>query len=108
MGVWMLRSPEAAKAKGGPPEAMVGAFFIVFGAMFILTAWTLAGCLVFAGRSLTQRRRRTFCLVTAGVTALMCMPFGTVLGVLTLMVLLRPSVREAFEASSSPATDHAG
>ncbi len=36
--------------------------------------------------------------VAAGVTAAMCMPFGTVLGVFTILVLARPAVKAAFEA----------
>jgi hypothetical protein len=60
-------------------------------------AWTMAALLVVAGRNIAARRRRTFCLVVAGIVAILCMPFGTILGVLTLVVLLRPSVRAAFE-----------
>jgi hypothetical protein len=99
MGIWMLRSPEVTKAKDGPPAALFAGFFIAFALVWILTSWALAACLVIAGRSLSQRRRRTFCLVVAGVAALMCMPFGTVLGVFTIIVLLRPSVRDAFEGA---------
>jgi hypothetical protein len=100
MGIWMLTSPEMQKAKDGPPAALFGAFFIGFALLWMLTAWSLAGLLVVAGRSLAQRRRRILCLVTAGLAAVMCMPFGTVLGVFTIIVLMRPSVREAFEAST--------
>ena len=99
MGIWLLTSPEMQKAKDGPPAALFGAFFIGFALLWMLTAWSLAGLLVVAGRSLAQRRRRTLCFVAAGLAAVMCMPFGTVLGVFTIIVLMRPSVREAFEAS---------
>lgn len=51
--------------------------------------------MILAGRALAQRRRYTFCLVIAGV-ACMFMPFGTVLGVFTIIVLLRDSVKELF------------
>jgi hypothetical protein len=100
MGVWMLTSPAMEKAKDGPPEALFGALFIAFALLWMLTAWSLAGLLVVAARSLAQRRRRTLCLVAAGLEAVMCMPLGTVLGVFTIIVLMRPSVREAFEAST--------
>jgi hypothetical protein len=82
--------------QGGPP-AFLGWFFVVFASALMLFGWTAALCLVVAGRSLAQRRRYVFCLVVAGVTAVMCMPFGTVLGVLTIVVLIRPSVKVAFE-----------
>jgi hypothetical protein len=102
MGIWLMTSPEVAKAKDGPPAAWFGAFFVVFALGWMLTSWALAGCLVFAGRSLAQRRRRTFCLVVAALAAMMCMPFGTVLGVFTIIVLLRPTVRDAFEPTPGP------
>ncbi len=81
------------------PGALVGGFFMLFAAAWILIGWTLVLCLVVAGRSLAQRKRHMFCLVVAGVEAVMCVPFGTVLGVFTIIVLLRPSVKAAFGAS---------
>ena len=63
----------------------------VAGAM-IVAMWSLAVVLVWAGRCLQEKRRPTFCLVVAGLECLM-MPFGTVLGVFTIIVLMRPSVR---------------
>ena len=40
-----------------------------------------------------------FCVVTAGVMCAFA-PFGTVLGVFTLLVLHRPAVKAAFAAST--------
>jgi hypothetical protein len=109
MGIWMLRSPEMAKGKDGPPAVLFAGLFIVFALVWILTSWALAASLVVAGRSLAQRRRRTYCLVVAAVAAMMCMPFGTILGVLTIIVLLRPTVRDAFEgAGTSPTQGSVG
>ena len=51
---------------------------------------------VLAGRNLARRRRYLFCQVVAGVGC-MFMPFGTVLGVFTLVVLSRPAVRNLFQ-----------
>ena len=73
---------------------------MVFAGLFILAGWIFAGCLIAAGRHLQQRRRHTFCLVMAAV-ACMFMPFGTVLGVFSIIVLIRPSVKELF----SPGTE---
>jgi hypothetical protein len=41
-----------------------------------------------------------FCLVMASITC-MFMPFGTVLGVFTLIVLMRPSVKPLFEGQAA-------
>jgi hypothetical protein len=97
IGIWMLASPEAQQGKDGAPPAIVASMFIGFALVWMLAAWTMAALLVVAGRNIAARRRRTFCLVVAAVIAVLCMPFGTILGVFSLVVLLRPSVRAAFD-----------
>jgi hypothetical protein len=84
-----------------PQLGAVGGFFMVFAGAFILCGWAFAVCLALAGRYLSEHRRYTFCLVMAAI-ACMFMPFGTVLGVFTIIVLVRPSVKELFfpEAAS--------
>lgn len=91
----------AERDKDGPPAA-VGMIFIAVAAIFILGGWTLAAGIAYAGKSLAERQRHTFCLVVAGVVAATCIPLGTVLGVLTIIVLLRPAVKAAFGVA--PAT----
>ena len=95
MGLAMIVAPEKWGMKT-PEEGMVGWFFVAFASVFILFGWTLAACVAFAGRSLGQRRRYVFCMVVAALSCVMCMPFGTVLGVFTIVVLLRPQVKTAF------------
>ncbi len=80
---------------------MLGLFFMVFAGLFILAGWTFAAALFIAGRKLAGRRSYTFCLVMAGI-ACVFMPFGTVLGVFTILVLMRPSVKELFGVEDSP------
>jgi hypothetical protein len=91
----VLEGPGAAPPNGPPPE-IFGWFFVGVGALCLLFYWGLAAGLVLAGRYMSQRRRRTFCMVAAGFSCLF-QPLGLVLGVFTFLVLLRPSVREAFE-----------
>jgi hypothetical protein len=66
------------------------------GSLALLLGWTMAALTAVAGRSLTRRRRYTFCLVIAGLLCLW-MPFGTILGVFTLITLTKPPVRAQFE-----------
>lgn len=87
--------PMESDAPGAPDPALFGWFFVAFAAFFILCGLTLAGFMAYAGRCIAQRRRHLLCLVVAGISC-MFMPFGTVLGVFTLVVLLRPSVKVAF------------
>jgi hypothetical protein len=80
---------------GEPMFPVVGWFVAALAGGLMLAGLAFAVCLVIAGRSLMQRRRYTFCLVIAGLSC-MAAPFGTVLGVFTILVLVRPSVRELF------------
>jgi hypothetical protein len=82
-------------AKDPFPLALMGWFFIVFASCFILCGLTFATCLFLAGRYLQKRKHYTFCLVMAGV-ACMFMPFGTVLGVFTIVVLVKEDVKAMF------------
>jgi hypothetical protein len=54
-----------------------------------------------AGRFLTQKKHRIFCIVMASIHCLHA-PLGTLLGVFTLIVLLRPSVRMLFDDAPPP------
>jgi hypothetical protein len=79
---------------GGPPEAF-GWLFVAVGATLITLAWGLAAAMVLCGRNLVVRRAYMYCLIVAGVECVL-MPIGTVLGVFSIIVLMRPSVRRAF------------
>ena len=81
--------------KGTPPPAFFGWLFIVIPAIFILCGLTMAIGVAIAGRRLSQNRSYMYCLVIAGIEC-MFMPFGTVLGVFTIIVLMRTTVKERF------------
>ena len=81
---------------GGPPPAifftLLKFFYLVFGTWFLIS-----GILnVISGLCLRVHKHRTFSLVVAGINCLH-LPLGTVLGVFTIIVLLRGSVRELYE-----------
>jgi len=82
------------------PLPLFGLFFVIFPAAIILVGWALAAAIVMTGYFLSQRRRYTFCLVVAGVECIF-MPFGTVLGVFTIIVLVRPAVKAMFQAQTT-------
>jgi hypothetical protein len=86
---------------GEPTPELFGWLFMLAGAAFVLFGWTLAVCIFLAGRNLVKRRRYLFCLIVAGVMAATCMPFGTVLGVFTIIVLMRPTVKTEFGVAST-------
>ncbi len=76
-------------------------FFNVFRYFYLLFAgWGMASIIgnLIAGYCLRQQRDRTFCLIVAGFNCIN-FPFGTALGVFSLIVLVRESVRLKFEVS---------
>lgn len=95
VGLFMVLAPEKMAGGGGHP-AFAGWLFIAIATFLMAIGWTLAGCLFTAARALERRRRYLFCLVVAAVTAALCVPLGTVLGVFTIVVLMRPPVKAAF------------
>ncbi len=87
-----------------PGEAQIFGFgLMVFAGLFILSGWAMAVAVLFAGRSLAKRTRYTYCLVVAGIECVF-MPFGTVLGVFTIVVLMRESVKALFNVHGSADT----
>jgi hypothetical protein len=105
IGLGLVFAPEwMGEGEENPlPAQLMGGFFALFAGAWILAGLTMAACLVIAGRALAQRKRRTFCLVIAGLTAATCMPLGTVLGVFTIVVLSRPSVVGLFATEAAKA-----
>ncbi|MFT3831668.1 MAG: hypothetical protein QM691_18385 [Opitutaceae bacterium] len=97
LGLFFILAPTSLAGSGQPPPpAFLGWIFVVFASCFILAGWAFAACVIYAGRCLARRRRLLFCQVMAGIACIF-MPFGTVLGVFTLIVLMRPSVKPLFE-----------
>ena len=94
MGVGMLTG--GFDGPTTPQEGRIfGWFFIAMGSAFLLAGLTFSACLAFAGRSLARREHYTFCFVMAAVACAL-FPFGTILGVFTIIVLQKQPVRELF------------
>ena len=83
------------------PPAFVGWLLSCIAGVLFLLGGTYAVCLVIAGRSLARHRNWVFCMVIAGISCTF-MPVGTVLGVFTMVVLNKPSVRALFEGRPGP------
>lgn len=81
--------------KGGPPPALFGYLFMLMGGVFVLIGWAAAVCTFISGRFLAQRRKRMFSFVVAAFLC-MFMPFGTVLGIFTIIVLSKESVQRLY------------
>ena len=97
IGIIFLAAPEAFEGPNGfgPPPMLFGLLFTIVPAAIILAGWTLAICVFLGGRFIARRTHYTWCLVVAGISCIF-MPLGTLLGVFTIVVLLRPSVKAMF------------
>ena len=65
-----------------------GVWFVASGVLNLISGWCIRA-----------KRNRTFSMVVAGINCLH-LPLGTVLGVFTIIVLLRDSVRELYEGDA--------
>lgn len=97
IGIAMLCG--AFEGKDAPPR-FVGLIFVIFPSLLIIASWTLAGFMVTAGVKLKRHVSRTFCLVIAAIECII-MPFGTILGVFTIVLLMKDSVKALFEGQKA-------
>lgn len=100
-GLVFIFAPEKFEGGEETPPALFGWIFVIVAATIMLIGWLFAACIVATGRFLAKRKHHTFCLVMGGVECLF-MPIGTVLGVFTIIVLMRESVKRMFVAVQSP------
>jgi len=92
MGVMIIRGAMPfPTTPPGPPPTTMGYIFVLMGSLAVFFGWSSGILTILSGRAIASRRRRVFSLVMAGVNCV-SFPFGTLLGVFTFIVLLRPSV----------------
>ena len=100
MGVVFITAPPPPGG-GAPRPPALGWFFVIFSGAALLLGWTWAACLMIAGWFLGRRQHYMFCMIL-GCSALLFQPLGTILGVFTIIVLIRPSVKRLFETGGLP------
>jgi hypothetical protein len=97
LGLSLLLHPSwLAASSGQTPPPFFGYFLMLVGGAAVLSGWITGGLQIYSGRMLQQHKRRLFSTVVA---ALSCasVPMGTALGVFTLIVLARPSVKQLYQ-----------
>ena len=95
IGIMFITSPPPTPPGQPPPPTEFGWFFICIGGSVTLIGWIMAFFVALGGRFLGRRQHWVFCLVVACVVCLN-MPLGTLLGVFTIIVLVRPTVKDLF------------
>lgn len=81
--------------KNSPPPA-AGWLFIGLALIFILSGTILTVCTFLTGKYLKQQTNYVFCFIIAAVNCATT-PIGLILGILTIIVLLRDSVKGLFD-----------
>ena len=99
MGAVIAHAP--ASPTQGPPHEFVVWLFGLLGVGIFSILITIGVLKFFTYRFLAQRRSRTFCMVVAGLNCL-AVPYGTLLGIFTFVVLTRPSVAKLFSIAPPP------
>ena len=100
IGLLLVFAPEKMNGKGEMPPVFLGWLFVIFAATIMIIGFVLAIMILTTGRFLAKRKHHLFCFIMACIECLF-MPFGTVLGVFTIIVLSRESVKQLFEANHS-------
>ena len=83
-----------------PPE-FLGWIFVGVGSFLFLLGITMGICILIAGRCLSHHKGYSFTLVMACIECLF-IPFGTILGVFTIIALSRESVEALFSTAPAP------
>jgi len=94
--IFAARHGTAKPGEELPPE-FLGWIFAVIGSVLFLIGLAMAICILIAGRSLALRKGYSFAMVMACIECLF-IPFGTILGVFTIVVLSRESVKGLFSS----------
>ena len=101
MGLMFLSLPgQLHHAADNPPPAMFGWLLFGFGIGFTILLLVFAAVKLLAGLAIRKRRHRLFVLIVAGFSCLL-IPYGTLLGVFTFIVLGRPSVAALFATAGT-------
>ena len=95
MGILVVYAPGTMDSEDEAMAALFGWFFIIIGAGLVVLGWAFAIFTIIAGRYLARQAHYLFCMVMAAIECIF-MPFGTVLGVFTIIVLAKPSVKKMF------------
>ena len=87
-------SPTPRPVNQAPPVVMFRIFAAVIG-LIILLGWTFGALTIYAGRCVQKRIHRTFVLVMAALNCPL-IPWGTLLGVATFIVMQSPAGQREF------------
>ena len=87
--------PTSGKTAPIAPEQFMGIFVVIFGTVIALgISYGIAQ--IISGRFIKKRRHRVFSMIVA-IPNILFIPYGTILAIMTLMVLDRKSIKAHYE-----------
>ena len=101
IGIVSVFNPEALGPRNDKPDDISDLTLAIMAVCLTLLSALCATLNVIVGTSLSQRKRYTLCLVVAGFSCAL-FPFGTALGIFSLIVLTRSSVKALFDQVTPP------
>ena len=75
---------------------IIGWMFIITGSFPVALGWTMAIFMFIVARNLNRKTNYRFCFVVSCIECVF-IPFGTILGVFTILALNKDSVKAAFD-----------
>ncbi len=107
MAIGLAMVVGSSSAGPGAPPPAIG--FILAGLGFFATILigVIATCVGLTGYYLQKRKRRMFCFVVACCICCVSVPVGTLLGIFTILVLQRESVKEMFRTAAAGGSEAA-
>ncbi len=103
IGIAALNGKLDAKGSAPPPE--FGWMFLIMGSLAFLGCLSIGILSIIASKKLKAHKSRIFCLVVAGIECLNT-PLGTVLGIFTIILLMKEPVIQLFECQPLPQTHY--
>ncbi|HDZ61701.1 MAG TPA: hypothetical protein ENH40_00970 [Nitrospirae bacterium] len=97
LGLAFIFSPETFPDSntGEPPPQFVGYLFAALGGLFFILGEIFAFLVIYSGIQIKKRKKYTFSFVIACILC-MFIPFGTALGIFSIIVLSRNSVKQIY------------
>jgi hypothetical protein len=100
MGAVVSSAIPARGTRGALPFSPF-AFFAAFGAAFVIVGAALIALNLLTARAIRRRQGYVLCMISAALSCL-GIPYGTLLGIATFVVLGRPHVKAMFEGAPPP------
>ncbi len=97
MGLFFIFGGDQFFENGGnaPPD-FFGWIFVIMGLLFFLFGQALSISIIISGRFMSRRQKYMFSFVVACISCTL-VPFGTILGIFTIIILSRNSVKTQYD-----------